>query len=228
VDKVVVAERELRQIEDEINALIAELKERERRLEVLRERHDQLRHFVRLADSLFPRREGVVGALAQLFAEEKQSRGLVAALRSHSQEQAVQRAAEDLRAQTSSAHARAESASQHAASLAGTLGVGMPSAVVLGRGIGTRSHRERIANAVAEILKIEGTKSTRELLPLLKMRGIDVGTSSPTGYLSVILSRDDRFKSDRATGWSLVDDQRAEAEKEEDPAGASTPAGSSE
>ena len=62
----------------------------------------------------------------------------------------------------------------------------------------------------------------KEFGDLVLSRGIDLG-EEPTSYVSVILSRDGRFKSERAKGgWTLIDPPH----KEVTPQGAPTPEGS--
>lgn len=71
------------------------------------------------------------------------------------------------------------------------------------------------------MLMAEGPRHTRDLERLLASRGIQVGGKSPAATLSVFLSRDARFKSDRVSGWSVV-----QPHEEETPQGVAAPAGS--
>ena len=62
----------------------------------------------------------------------------------------------------------------------------------------------------------------KEFGDLVSSHGIDLG-AEPTSYVSVILSRDGRFKSERAKGgWTFIDSPH----KEVTPQGAPTPEGS--
>lgn len=89
-------------------------------------------------------------------------------------------------------------------------------------------HNAREKTKKAQILEVvesaipPGTyKPVRELVELVQARGIDLG-GDPISAVSVLLSRDDRFISERAKGgWTMIDPN-----KEETPRGAATPAGS--
>lgn len=79
------------------------------------------------------------------------------------------------------------------------------------------SHKARVLTAAFEILKGGISVRTAELLPMIEGRGIEFKAANKAGNLSVILSKDDRFVSDRRSGWSL---------KNENPQDAPTSAGS--
>ncbi len=80
----------------------------------------------------------------------------------------------------------------------------------------------RVIEAAAALIAANGPLRTRDILAHLQAQGIEVGGSNKLDTVSVILSRTkDRFKPDRALGWSLVDDQ-----KEATPPVAPTTAGS--
>ena len=83
------------------------------------------------------------------------------------------------------------------------------------------SKKDRIAAAAAEIITKNGPKPTRDLLPLIEASGVLIGGGDKLQALSAVLSRDDRFKTDRAAGgWVLL-----QPHKEEPPQGVSAPAG---
>jgi hypothetical protein len=84
------------------------------------------------------------------------------------------------------------------------------------------TQKERIIDACAAVLADAGASSTRGLLDRLAANGIEVGGADKIAALSAILSRSDRFKSDRAAGGWVLDTSH----KEETPPGAPTPAGS--
>lgn len=73
----------------------------------------------------------------------------------------------------------------------------------------------------ASYIAQHGPTPTRDLLTMLSSAGVAVGGSEPVNTVSVYLSRDPRFKSDRHTGWSL-----ATPSKEVNPQDAATSAGS--
>jgi hypothetical protein len=83
--------------------------------------------------------------------------------------------------------------------------------------------KDRITSAAFETLLVRGVHMTsRELADVIGQQGIDLG-NDPASTVSVLLSRDDRFKSERAKGgWKLA----SSPDKEETPQGAATPAGS--
>lgn len=65
---------------------------------------------------------------------------------------------------------------------------------------------------LATVAKLEDGSSMRtaELVRMLAAQGIDVGGTNPIASLSSILSRDDRFRASRKTGWSLTKESPAE------------------
>jgi hypothetical protein len=65
------------------------------------------------------------------------------------------------------------------------------------------SHKARVLSAAMEILGSGISLPTRELLERIEQRGIQFNASNKAGNLSVILSKDERFVSDRRDGWSL-------------------------
>lgn len=66
-----------------------------------------------------------------------------------------------------------------------------------------------ILDAVENILSDDNPRHTRILLDMLRMRGIEVGGKDKVLALSALLSRDDRFESDRKVGWSLKSSNEA-------------------
>lgn len=65
--------------------------------------------------------------------------------------------------------------------------------------------KARIAEAAAVILA-NGRRQARELVPLIESAGVDIGSGNKIDTVSVVLSRDKRFNSDRAAGgWGLSD-----------------------
>jgi hypothetical protein len=67
------------------------------------------------------------------------------------------------------------------------------------------SFKARIVAASTEILGGSIPMPTSFLLDRLEAQGLQFNAANKTGYLSVILSKDDRFVSDRRNGWSLRD-----------------------
>lgn len=60
--------------------------------------------------------------------------------------------------------------------------------------------------AVAELLEeAGGPLETRDLLPKVRERGIDVGGKDPVATLSARLSNSDQFKNRRGVGWWFSD-----------------------
>jgi hypothetical protein len=83
------------------------------------------------------------------------------------------------------------------------------------------SQKERIAVAAAEVIATSGPMGSRRMVQLIEAKGVIIGGADKVGSLSAVLSRDDRFKSNRAAGgWVLV-----QSRKEETPTGAPTPVG---
>ena len=83
--------------------------------------------------------------------------------------------------------------------------------------------KARILGLAEQAIKARGPQSTAALLEFVEAAGVEVtGAHKPT-TVSVILSRDDRFKSDRKVGWTLVEP----IQKELTPQDARTSAGSS-
>lgn len=86
----------------------------------------------------------------------------------------------------------------------------------------------RPASMKAQILQISekvisegGPLPTRDLIPLIEAEGVQITGADKMVTVSVILSRSDRFMSDRTLGWSLV-----RPHKEETPSDAATSTGS--
>jgi hypothetical protein len=73
------------------------------------------------------------------------------------------------------------------------------------------SHKARVLAAAFDLLSSGSPTPTRELLEKIEQRGIQFNAANKAGQLSVLLSKDDRFISDRKAGWRL---------KGESPAGA--------
>lgn len=78
------------------------------------------------------------------------------------------------------------------------------------------SHKARVLSAAVEILKGGASIRTQPLLEEIEQRGVEFTARDKAGNLSVILSKDERFVSDRRNGWSL---------KKENPQDAPTSAG---
>lgn len=89
--------------------------------------------------------------------------------------------------------------------------------------------KQIISNAVESLLKATGVPMhTRDLVDRLSAEGIEIGGSDKTITVSVILSRDERFASDRKHGWRLASwETKPETldSKEKAPQDASTSAG---
>lgn len=66
------------------------------------------------------------------------------------------------------------------------------------------SHKGRVTDNAALILASDAPMKTPILLERLEARGIEFHAKDKLGNLSAILSRDDRFVSDRRSGWSLT------------------------
>lgn len=73
------------------------------------------------------------------------------------------------------------------------------------------SHKVRVISASAEILNGGISRPTKYLLDELEKRGIQFNAANKTGNLSVLLSKDDRFVSDRRNGWSLAKENPQDA-----------------
>lgn len=85
------------------------------------------------------------------------------------------------------------------------------------------SMKARILSLCKQYIKDLGRPvMTRELLAHIEANGVEVTGADKVTTISVILSRSDEFKSDRALGWSLIP-----AQKELTPQDAPTSAGSS-
>ena len=83
------------------------------------------------------------------------------------------------------------------------------------------TQKERIIDTCAGIISDAGASPTRILVERLAANGIEVGGADKIAALSAILSRSERFESDRAAGgWVL-----SKSRKEETPTGAPTPEG---
>lgn len=67
------------------------------------------------------------------------------------------------------------------------------------------SHKARVLTAALEILKGGASVRTAELLKMIEERGVEFKAANKAGNLSVILSKDNRFVSDRRNGWSLAE-----------------------
>lgn len=67
------------------------------------------------------------------------------------------------------------------------------------------SHKARVLTAAIKILTNENQMTTRDLLGQMERQGIQFNAANKAGNLSVILSKDNRFVSDRRSGWSLAD-----------------------
>lgn len=86
-------------------------------------------------------------------------------------------------------------------------------------GQGTTKHS--VSSATEEILLTAGPMHTRDLVPKIEARGVQIPGKDKNSTVSVILSKSRQFKSDRKVGWSLV-----RSIEEATPQGAPTPAGS--
>lgn len=80
------------------------------------------------------------------------------------------------------------------------------------------SHKARVLAAAIDILKKDSPIRTPQLLAFIEARGIEFNAKDKAANLSVILSKDDRFVSDRKNGWSL-----AEKNPQDVPASAGSP-----
>lgn len=67
------------------------------------------------------------------------------------------------------------------------------------------SHKARVLATALEILKGGASVRTAELLKMIEERGVEFKAANKAGNLSVILSKDNRFVSDRRNGWSLAE-----------------------
>lgn len=85
-----------------------------------------------------------------------------------------------------------------------------------------QTKKDQITSAAFDILARGSHMQSRELAEHISAQGIDLG-SDPASTVSVLLSRDDRFKSERAKGgWTLASGHN----NEETPLGVGAPAGS--
>jgi hypothetical protein len=86
------------------------------------------------------------------------------------------------------------------------------------------SQKDRILEAAASVFMKMGPLKSRDMLQHIEAAGVHVGGADKVGALSAILSKSDRFESDRAAGgWVLV----STPQKEEAPRGIDAPAGPS-
>lgn len=69
-----------------------------------------------------------------------------------------------------------------------------------------KTTKEKVAWACAEILADGKPRHTRDLVPMLSERGVEVGGTHKVLAVSAILSGDVRFKPSRKVGWSLASD----------------------
>jgi hypothetical protein len=79
-----------------------------------------------------------------------------------------------------------------------------PAAANLPRLKEASSHKARVAEGAMQLLASGAPMKTPLLLEQLEARGIDFQAKDKLTNLSAILSRDDRFVSDRRIGWSLA------------------------
>lgn len=81
--------------------------------------------------------------------------------------------------------------------------------------------KERVTEIAASALGGGGHRPAKELADLVTAQGIDLG-GDPIGYISALLSRDGRFKSERSKGgWTM----EIGPSNEEAPPGVDAPAG---
>lgn len=80
------------------------------------------------------------------------------------------------------------------------------------------SLKARILTLSRRAIEERGPTHTRDLVAYIESHGVEVTGADKNTTVSVVLSRSDGFKSDRATGWSLV--------QKETPQDAPTSAGS--
>lgn len=73
------------------------------------------------------------------------------------------------------------------------------------------SHKARVLSTAIEILKDGSQIRTPQLLEKIEAMGVEFTARDKAGNLSVILSKDDRFVSDRRHGWSLVREAQQDA-----------------
>lgn len=86
---------------------------------------------------------------------------------------------------------------------------------------GRTTKKEQVLALAVSLLADGRYMQAKQLADAMVASGIDLGID-PTGYASVILSRDGRFKSERAKGgWTLL----SSPNKEEAPQGVDAPAG---
>lgn len=65
------------------------------------------------------------------------------------------------------------------------------------------SFKAKVTNIADEALSDGTTKTTKEIIGLLKANGVEITGANPVITVSTILSRQkDKFKSDRGVGWS--------------------------
>ncbi len=78
-------------------------------------------------------------------------------------------------------------------------------ALIKAQSVRENSHKARVISTSVEILKGGISMPTKHLLDQLEKRGIQFNAANKAGNLSVLLSKDNRFVSDRRSGWSLTD-----------------------
>ncbi len=67
------------------------------------------------------------------------------------------------------------------------------------------SKKARILNTCMSIIKMSGATPTSSLVTQLEAAGIELTAVDKLTAVSTILSRSDKFKSDRVNGWSLAE-----------------------
>jgi hypothetical protein len=73
------------------------------------------------------------------------------------------------------------------------------------------SHKARVLSAAVALLADGMAMKTPVLLEQMEARGIEFQAKDKPGNLSVILSKDPRFVSDRRAGWSLAQKNQQDA-----------------
>lgn len=64
--------------------------------------------------------------------------------------------------------------------------------------------KQAIADAAAKLLADGSQMKTPQIVSSLQANGVPIVGANPVPYVSQILSRDDRFKPNRKSGWTLA------------------------
>ena len=95
--------------------------------------------------------------------------------------------------------------------------VGHPDPAAREAGVTTKA---AIVDAARDILLRQSSVHTRDLVPLLEQRGIEIAGQNKNNAVSVVLSKSGQFEGSRKHGWTI-----RSPHKEKPPRGVDAPAG---